>query len=52
VLGTAQRALDPGRRDLDGVVGQVSAQRIRDARAERMVDAFGVIDEDGEAVWS
>src|SRR5688572_33127206 len=33
VLGPAQWALDPGRGDLDGVLAQVVAQRVGDARA-------------------
>src|SRR5688572_14409012 len=49
VLRRADRALDPGRGDVDRILAQVLAQHVGDARAERVVDALGVIDEDGEA---
>src|ERR1044072_2561716 len=48
VLGGADRALDPRRGDVDRVLAQVLPQHVGDARAERVVDSLGVIDEDGE----
>ena len=48
VLGRAERALDARRGDVDRVLAQVLAQHVGDARAERVVDALGVVDEDGE----
>ena len=48
VLRGADGPLEPGRRDVDGVLAQVVAQNVGDARAERVVDPLGVVDEDGE----
>src|SRR5438874_5792532 len=50
VLRLAQRALDAGGRDVDRVFAQVVAQQVGDARAQPVVDALGMVDEDGEAV--
>src|SRR5690349_177716 len=50
VLRLAQRPFDSGGRDVDAVLAQVVAQRIRDARAQRMIDAVGMVDVHGEAI--
>src|SRR4051812_27981648 len=50
VLRLADGALDPGRRDLDRVAVEVAAQHVRDALAERVVDALRVVDVHGHAL--
>src|SRR4051812_9309254 len=46
VRGLAQRALEPRRGDLDREPVEVAAQDVRDALAERVVDAARVVDVD------
>src|SRR5579884_3180582 len=50
VLARAQRPLDAGRRHLDRVAVEVGTQHVRDALAERVVDAAGLVDVDAEAL--
>ncbi len=49
VLSRAQRAVDARRGDLDGVLAQVVAQDVGDARAQLVVDAVRMVDVDAEA---
>ena len=46
----AQRPLEAGRRDLDGVVVEVRPQNMRHALAERVVDPLRMVDVDAEAL--
>src|SRR5436190_733782 len=48
VLPLAERPLGAGRRDLDGEVPQVPAERLGDALAECVVDAVRMVDVDAE----
>ena len=50
VRALAQRPFDARRGDLDRVVVEVRPQQHRDALAERVVDAFGMVDVDAEAL--
>jgi hypothetical protein len=50
VLGLAQGTLEARRGDVDRVVAPVLVELVRDALAERVVDAAGVVDVDAEAV--
>ena len=46
----AERALDTGGRDVDGVLVQVVPKDVGDALAEPVVDPLRMVDEDGEVV--
>src|SRR6266516_7829900 len=48
MVGLPDRSFDTRRRDVDGVLAEVIPQHVRDALAERMVDALDVIHEHGE----
>ena len=50
MLRLAQRPLDAGGRNIDGVLARVVAQQIGDTRTERVVDPGRVVDVHGEAV--
>ena len=50
VRALPERRLRAGRGDVDRVVVQIVAEHIGDALAERVVDALGMVDEDGEAL--
>ena len=50
VRAPPKRRLGAGRGDVDRVLVEVAAQRVRHALAERVVDALRMVDEDGEAL--
>src|SRR6476620_11812666 len=50
MLPAAKGAVQPGRRHLDRVLVEIRPQHVRYARAERVVDAGGMIDEHTEPV--
>ncbi len=46
--GRSQRPLQPRGRDVHGVAVEVAAEQVRDALAERVIDAGGMVDVDRE----
>src|SRR5207248_5682997 len=52
MLSLAQRPFEPGRGHVDRVFAPVVVDLARDAFAERVVDALGVVDIDAEAIRS